>query len=500
MKKIVLSLAMIISAMCTYAEGIYQRSFAANEVTRFLPASSINNLQMVFSQYKVYNLDIRSIESYLNKDGSISSLDIDLGGTYKWQLNITLDDVRSPDYSMTESTPNGLLTHSGDPAFTYNGYNGNNFDDLVYVSILPDYISGFIQQNGEYFFIEPLSNFDKNSSAQLVVVYNAKDVKNDSQLGCGVTEAKKIIEKTGSPVPYQPHVAGIAACALTELAIAATADFVTKYGGATATQTKVLSQLNVVNGLYAQPAVDIKYTLVKFYAASSNQITSDTQTEITTCLSDFRTWGNANGFGTGVNYDVATLWVGRDLFLSGGAIGGYAYGGSGPGSGVICKTNKYNCVEDKGSTNLNGVLESHELGHNWGCVHQNGSASNIMNSIVQASSNVWTSTCISTISGTKTSSSACLGTNCSVGIKNIASTEKFSVYPNPASGNLNITFTSIQDAGITIYDLTGKIIYATEVKAKKELKNIDISFLAKGIYLLKVQTGENFSTQKFIVQ
>ncbi|MCC6691036.1 MAG: T9SS type A sorting domain-containing protein [Bacteroidia bacterium] len=484
---------MIIGAVNANADEVYQRSFYANESSAHLSAQTQGILNSLFAKYNVYSIDANAIDAFLKKDGSLSVTDLKLGNEYVFHLYLESYDLKGEGYTMTESTPQGEIIHTGESIYTYRGYNNNNPSNLVYLTITSNYISGFIQQEGQSYFIEPVSRPDADASDQMYVVYNTKDVKNGPDMTCGVTEALEAMEKVAANTQSQAPMA----CVLTEIAIVATADFVTKYGGATACQTQVISQMNTVSGLYAQAAVDIKYKLVKFYASTSNQVVSDSETDIANCLDAFRTW--ANGGAIGVTYDVATLWVGRNLFLNGGAIGGYAYGGSGVSSATICKTNRYNCVEDKNSTSLNGVLQAHELGHSWGCAHQSSSTTNIMNPIVNANSNVWTPTCISTISGAKTN--ATCTSSCSViGIDEANTENIFVLHPNPAANNLTITLAKQTDVEIAIYSLTGELIYSEKFKFTSNTLGVDVSAFSNGLYLLRARSGSEISSQKFMVE
>jgi len=69
------------------------------------------------------------------------------------------------------------------------------------------------------------------------------------------------------------------------------------------------------------------------------------------------------------------------------------------------------------------------------------------------------------------------------------------VYPNPNSGLLK--FTDNWDA-ISIYDLQGKIKYQSD---NNEYKNeLNISFLDKGLYFIKIRKGDLISTQKILLK
>ena len=68
---------------------------------------------------------------------------------------------------------------------------------------------------------------------------------------------------------------------------------------------------------------------------------------------------------------------------------------------------------------------------------------------------------------------------------------KISVYPNPIKNTLNIegTYTSLD-----LFDMFGKLVLSTEYK-----KNINVSSLANGIYLLNIHTEQGPQTQKITI-
>ena len=67
------------------------------------------------------------------------------------------------------------------------------------------------------------------------------------------------------------------------------------------------------------------------------------------------------------------------------------------------------------------------------------------------------------------------------------------LYPNPTSDILNIQ-TDQKISKVEIYDLSGKMLTATENNVKK----IQVSNLAKGLYIIKLQTENGIITSKFI--
>lgn len=74
--------------------------------------------------------------------------------------------------------------------------------------------------------------------------------------------------------------------------------------------------------------------------------------------------------------------------------------------------------------------------------------------------------------------------------QNTTSSKTVKVYPNPSSGQLSIERDSEEESGISISDLTGKVVYESALKTER-VKTIDLSSLQSGIYLLAVG-GERF--------
>ncbi len=76
---------------------------------------------------------------------------------------------------------------------------------------------------------------------------------------------------------------------------------------------------------------------------------------------------------------------------------------------------------------------------------------------------------------------------------------KFAVFPNPSNGSEFVNFTgdNIQATGASVFNLLGKEVLKV---SQNELANkqINISTLAKGLYLLNIETNEGVVTKKII--
>lgn len=88
-----------------------------------------------------------------------------------------------------------------------------------------------------------------------------------------------------------------------------------------------------------------------------------------------------------------------------------------------------------------------------------------------------------------------------VGIKEIDSNEDFLVYPNPVTTELNISaknYRMDQPYFLKVLDITGKVIYASEINQKKF--SINTCNWSKGMYLVEVLNDKTRSYKKIVVQ
>lgn len=71
-------------------------------------------------------------------------------------------------------------------------------------------------------------------------------------------------------------------------------------------------------------------------------------------------------------------------------------------------------------------------------------------------------------------------------------------YPNPVtSGKIFITSKTNLDKEIVIFDVLGKKIYQTTLSSSREL---NISFIPTGVYIIKISEGDITATRKLIIR
>ncbi len=87
-----------------------------------------------------------------------------------------------------------------------------------------------------------------------------------------------------------------------------------------------------------------------------------------------------------------------------------------------------------------------------------------------------------------------------VGINENNSNISVSLVPNPSTGITNFSVTGInKPADIAIYSLLGQLIYADKITGNATAR-IDLSHLAKGVYMVRIFNEETNSSRKLVIQ
>lgn len=78
----------------------------------------------------------------------------------------------------------------------------------------------------------------------------------------------------------------------------------------------------------------------------------------------------------------------------------------------------------------------------------------------------------------------------------------FEVYPNPNNGSFQFAIANSDDAtvSVNVFDMTGKLVYASVAKSANGLMTIDCGDITPGLYMLRIysQQGQCIATTKFI--
>lgn len=90
--------------------------------------------------------------------------------------------------------------------------------------------------------------------------------------------------------------------------------------------------------------------------------------------------------------------------------------------------------------------------------------------------------------------------DCSLNANSFLNEKEFSIYPNPASGYVNIKASSVQNnVTVAIYDLNGRMV-VNQFLQNTHNAQININSLAIGVYVVKINSNGNSQTEKLIIQ
>lgn len=79
------------------------------------------------------------------------------------------------------------------------------------------------------------------------------------------------------------------------------------------------------------------------------------------------------------------------------------------------------------------------------------------------------------------------------------SIQGFSTYPNPVrNGKLTISTSSSEEKEVMIYSVLGKQVFTQKFTGKR--KQLDISQISSGIYIMKVLEGDKIATKKVVIK
>ncbi len=87
------------------------------------------------------------------------------------------------------------------------------------------------------------------------------------------------------------------------------------------------------------------------------------------------------------------------------------------------------------------------------------------------------------------------------GIKPHQSADRLTLFPNPSDGRVTVRSADGERIQrITLYNLTGKVVFDQKQSGLTSEKILDLTSLNKGIYFIEVLTGESKSSMKLVIQ
>lgn len=317
--------------------------------------SQRSTLSSTFKKYEVLSEDANALYMTVNSQRN-ETINLELD---RWQIQVHQVHLFGKNYRSVDARGYTVRNPKG-RAIPLSGHTRSG--GRVSITIGYDFIYGFIEDDGNTYFIEPLRYYADRAEANTFVLYDAKDVIDNGPKTCGVKEMnhrREELHKTQGS-----RSTGL--CYDVEYGICNDYSMFTKYGSIPQAEAHAIGVTNNVNSDYDDAFGD------EIVFVISGQYTIDcvgcdpwsSTTDAGALLGSFRTWAiaNLNSAPINISHDVASLWTDRDL---NGSTIGVAYN---PG---LCINNfKYNVLQDwSTNANLKRVLVAHEIGHNFDMDH-----------------------------------------------------------------------------------------------------------------------------------
>ena len=90
--------------------------------------------------------------------------------------------------------------------------------------------------------------------------------------------------------------------------------------------------------------------------------------------------------------------------------------------------------------------------------------------------------------------------NFDVNVNEVSNVSNFTVFPSPATSEVNLKFTAQEAATVTLTDITGRVMVSEQVAAGSVSKSYDVSNFAQGLYFVTVSSASGQTTEKFMVK
>jgi PKD repeat protein len=417
-------------------QSVFLRLDAQTFTASIEPYTSLA-LSKQFSTYQVFKLDATQLDAYVKSNAEApAKLNI---GAHNWQLDLTLNPIVSDNYSLRVQTSAGITTTYPKRNIAFKGYELNH-GGMVRLTLNGEFLYGFVEEQNERYYVEPLWYFDPFAAKDLFVLYPKSAVEPLAADACGVTDEAIELQNLLEGIDKDGENAGAenSACYELDLAIASDELMLDKYGSVGGVENHNIGVINDVEGDYTGNFNhDLDFIIVTQFVSDNDPWTNSTAAG--TLLSSFRDWGNAGNFG--VTFDVGELWTDRDF--DGGTVGiAYLNG--------VCNSLKYHCLQDfTGNQEQLRCMTSHELGHNFSSGHDgNCPPGNFIMCPFVSNSTTWSNQSTTAINNYMQSkiNSGCL-TPCGPPPPPLIA--GFDWAPNPGCQGQAVTFTDLSSGNIS---------------------------------------------------
>ena len=333
----------------------------ASFVSVFAQSESLkNDLQNSFKNFDIVRLNA---DSAMRQAQASRTISVSISAQ-NYELSLAPRDLRSSRYLAEDTTAVGVRQLEKTPLTTYKGKVLGETNSEVRLTIDDEGIEGYFQADAERYFIEPAKRYSEFASTDEFVVYRAEDVLRDTSVYCPQDLAEKL--EDGREMVATQNLVGLRTI---EIATEADYDFVqTTANSASQANTKILSILNMVEGVYES---ELNLTLSVVFQHTWSTADPFNGTNPTTLLNSFKDHWNANYPATQYPRDTAHLFTYKPNVRA----QGFAF------LGVVCNNPSFayglsgRVDPGWGWEEANFLVTTHEIAHNLGANHSDSQSS-----------------------------------------------------------------------------------------------------------------------------
>jgi|GEM_PF-6256796 len=356
-------LSLLLTLLTQQAWAQHTDAFHASPLSTEKKTSDINEDRSLFE------LDTQDLISYVQSHHETFTLHMKFGQVYDWDMVVTPNELRSPDYRLR--TSNGITISSAEPPVTYKGVLREQPESQIRLTISDGYIKAFIlNDKGQHVYVESVDGNEEPSTRASIL---AVSQPNDQRLGACEHE----MPKATAPNQISSTNSQAKASYVAEMAMIVDRLAFEQASSLEALERELLTTLNFTEAYYAQH--EISYQLTEIYVATdlASQPWGEYQ-DAGDMLSVINDWAEDGGLG---HHDIGTFWTGIE------------YGYSFAWVNTIGTKYKQHLVEYQGAggERWGANLQSHEAGHTWGASHVEHNREWIMSPVIYDGELNWSS-------------------------------------------------------------------------------------------------------------
>ena len=253
----------ISSLLLTLSFTIHSQSFKWQEVRS---TDFHESLHTELKSFAIYSLDLSTFNETLHSNPIFSS-NWDLPGTINENISIKRYKIFSDDYIL-QTASNQQFDPQRSKPMVFRGVFDQDSKSEIRLTINKGFIAGTFILHDEVYFIDQVSNYNKQAPSDYVVVYRASEVIQNEDRICGSDKLEDFKGETGE-IGNQTLSAG--ACKGVEIALATDWKLYQEQGSTQAVEDEVTNILNNVQNNFDNEFNDeLEYQIVTIWVSDCN--------------------------------------------------------------------------------------------------------------------------------------------------------------------------------------------------------------------------------------